>query len=1550
MRIMSRRKWKRWVRRALWVVASPFILFFVLAVLLYIPPIQNWVAQRVTAMLSESTGMQIRLRQVRLAFPLDLTLHDLSVCQNEADTILAARRVRLDVRLLPLLQGRADVDGLTLDQVQVDTRSMVSNTEIIGTIGHMEASAHGIAWADGEVHLDHALLDRASLYVALSDTAREEAPDTTAAMPWHIVADDIRLRHTALALSMPGDSMRVGADITQATLRGGDFHTGTGRYAVGKIDVDGRALTYATRHDTLSAPSSLPNEAFRRSRQWLWADYAVPEGLSADYLALTGLRMTVDSLVTDADGLSLRLSQLAFAAHGGLRVTGAEGSVRMDSRGIRVPQLTLRLPESTLTARADIPYAALDSAARGTMDVRLSSAIRRSDLAALLTGYVTPDDLAALPDDGMTLGVRVTGNMAHLAIEEGTLAVPRCLTLTVGGSGTDLMDDARRTLDLRLEANVADGTRLTRLAGMEGTVSVPSASRLKGRLTARATAYAADLMLSAAGGSMTTRLKADTQTEQYAATATARALPLGRLLPGSGLSPFSGSVKVAGRGFDPTALASRLMAEADIERLAAGQAVLDGIQIKAESAGGKARADFSADNAFAKGRGSLTASWGRLSEATLTADIDEVRLSDLMATKDTLGIGMTATMQVMADARSRTLKMHGAMRNIRFLTPRKSIMARDLTMDFATSADTTTARVTAGDLALTMGAEGRLTQISDGLGALTAALAAQMEQRTIDLQDLRATLPVMQVDMTAGQDNPLSKILRFKGLGYETAMLRLRTSPAEGLSGEARVGKMEQGALLIDTINARLSQDTTGINLTGEFHSYTKHNPNKFRAVINAFVHQAAAGVHLDFFDARGRKGIDLGVKATAAEDGLQVSVFPETPVIAYRNFRINGDNYVFLGREHEVRADIDLLADDGTAMSLLGEPTDSINDLTLSMLNVNLSELSDVLPVMPRLGGMLSGDIHITAGRFEPSLSAAALVQTRALEFEGALLGDLGVEAFYLPMADSAHYAHAYISAGDREVMQCEGTYSNDRFAGEAHIDGLPLQMANGFLVGTDFLLDGYAKGDLSLRQEDDGMLIDGALAFDSAHVLSDVYGINLAMDTTTLVMADSRLLFDRFGLRSNGRGNPLEITGSLDLSQMDNMRMSLLMKAKNFELVNTRRKMSSLLYGKVYADFVGQLEGSADAVTVKGKMDILDRTDMTYILKDSPLTVDDRLADLVRFVDLTDTARVEMDEAVAVGGFNMVLGISISDAARFCCNLSEDGTNYVNLEGGGNLTMRITEQGDFRLTGRLTAESGKMKYSLPVIPLKTFDIVPGSYVEFTGDAANPTLNIAAKERVKTTITENDVPRAVAFDVGVAITQPLDRMGLEFTIEAPEDLTMQNQLAAMSADQRSKTAVAMLATGMFMTDDMLTGGTGFKAGNALNAFLQSEIQNIAGNALRTFDLSVGMETGTSKTGTETTDYSFRFAKRFWNDRISVIIGGKVSTGEDADNSAASFIDNIAVEYRLDRSATRYVKVFYDRSTQDPLEGQLTQTGAGLVLRRKTDKLGELFLFRRKKE
>ncbi|MDY4760231.1 MAG: hypothetical protein SO210_08670, partial [Bacteroidaceae bacterium] len=55
-----------------------------------------------------------------------------------------------------------------------------------------------------------------------------------------------------------------------------------------------------------------------------------------------------------------------------------------------------------------------------------------------------------------------------------------------------------------------------------------------------------------------------------------------------------------------------------------------------------------------------------------------------------------------------------------------------------------------------------------------------------------------------------------------------------------------------------------------------------------------------------------------------------------------------------------------------------------------------------------------------------------------------------------------------------------------------------------------------------------------------------------------------------------------------------------------------------------------------------------------------------------------------------------------------------------------------------------------------------------------------------------------------------------------------------------------------------------------------------------------------------------------------------------------------SLEYRIDNSAKRYVRIFYDHNSQDPLEGSLTEAGAGLVLRRKAEKFGEIFTFWKK--
>ena len=159
----------------------------------------------------------------------------------------------------------------------------------------------------------------------------------------------------------------------------------------------------------------------------------------------------------------------------------------------------------------------------------------------------------------------------------------------------------------------------------------------------------------------------------------------------------------------------------------------------------------------------------------------------------------------------------------------------------------------------------------------------------------------------------------------------------------------------------------------------------------------------------------------------------------------------------------------------------------------------------------------------------------------------------------------------------------------------------------------------------------------------------------------------------------------------------------------------------------------------------------------------------------------------------------------------------------------------------------------------------------------------------------------------------------------------MQNELASMSAEEKNKVAVTMLVTGMYLTEGSTLGGGG--GSSVMNSFLQDQISKVAGSALKTIDVNFGIETNNGEeTGQTSTDYNFQFAKRFWNNRIRVVIGGKVSTGNNVQQDE-SFIDNISLEYRLDNSGTRYV----------------IETGAGIVLRKKVSKVGELFIFRKKK-
>ena len=1520
---------KKPIKKALkWLgitVATPIALFLLLAILLYIPPVQNFAVHQVANYLSGNLGMDVRIDKVRLAFPLDLAVHHMTAVEK-GDTLLNADRLRLNVKLMPLFEGRADVDGFELYGLVIDTKSYISDTRIKGHAGQLTAAAHGVDWEKELVNLDHARLHDADIYVTLSDTAKKDTTESKA--KWNIAVKKVDIERSKVHLQMPGDSMRIYANLGLAALRGGAFDTGRNYYAVKTLQLQDCDVNY-----------DIP--------------YIKPvAGIDPNHIAVKRLTLMLDTLSYNNEGvLRAGLRGLTLHEKCGLDVTRLSGSVYMDTTQLRLPALRLRTPASRIDADVAFDFKAFSAGKGGHCQAMVDASIGYDDIRTLAKGYVDKAYLRALPHKPLAIKGTMSGNIDHLRLPSLTLNMPGVLQASADGYTNYVTKDWRNgKFDFNLRTKSMAAVRQLMPASVKQSINVPDGLSLRGKAAFNGSRYDADIKAGIGRGSLTAKAKLDVKRETYKVVATAHQLPIASIVRGVPVGPFSGSLRASGSGWDVMSPRASLTADAKVNALSYERYPLGGISVKANLRGGKAVAHFEADNPLLQGNGHIEALLGRHNyEVAVKASLPNIDLKKLGVTTDTLYFGTDIDIKATANKAFTAYALSGSIANNHFTTQRMSAMAKDILFDLATSRDTTTANISAGDLRLRLGAKGDIPHLGTHLARFANELQKEAKTYNIDQERLKTYLPVMAFYLDAGRDNPLYNIARMKGYSFSSAYVNLNTDPHVGMTGDARMGALNVGALLLDTIDTHIFQDSTGVQMRGLVKN-GKKNPNPLEVRMRSYVMRSGAGIELSYYDSEGERGVDVGLQAALVDGGMNIHLYPENPVLAYRNFKVNKDNYIFLGKDNSIRADVDLLADDGTGLKIYGEPKDSVNDLTVSVNQVNLGELSAVLPYMPKLSGMLSGDVHVTDDSQHKQLSAMASLNADNFKYEDMPLGNVGIDAVYLPKTGGEHQASAFISSNGKEVLACNGTYfdrNGGTFEGDAQLHDFPLQMLNGFMASTDVALKGIAGGDLRVNGSLDKPVINGSLDLDSAHIYSDVYGFDLRTDERALDIKDSRIIFSDYRLFSTGK-EPMVLNGTFDMSDFERMRMDFAMRAKNFELINTRKKAQSMLFGKVYANYVGTLKGTTDNLSLRGKLEVLDRTDVTYILKDSPLSVDDRLHDLVQFTNFKDSTQTAQPEKAVDGGMDITMGISISDAAIFHCNLSDDGQSYVKLEGGGDMTLRMTQQGDMRMTGLFTTNSGEMKYQLPVIPLKTFQIVQGSYVQFTGDVMNPTLNIAAKERTKAVVTEDDKQRSVAFDVGVKITKPLNDMGLEFTIEAPEDLNIQNQLASMSAEQRGKAAVTMMATGMYMTDETMMSGSGFKANNALNAFLQSEIQNIAGSALKTIDINLGVESGTSQTGTSTTDYSFQFAKRFWGNRISVIIGGKVSTGADATNSAESFINNVSVEYRLDQGATRYVKAFYDRDTQDPLEGQLTKTGAGLVLRRKTDKLGELFIFRNK--
>ena len=758
----------------------------------------------------------------------------------------------------------------------------------------------------------------------------------------------------------------------------------------------------------------------------------------------------------------------------------------------------------------------------------------------------------------------------------------------------------------------------------------------------------------------------------------------------------------------------------------------------------------------------------------------------------------------------------------------------------------------------------------------------------------------------------------------------------------------------LDTISFAVRQDSLGLLYSADVikTKYRKQAP--FTAGVKGKIRSTFADAELLYTDGAGDTGILLGLRADKVKEGINLHLFPDDPILAFRPFKLNPDNYILYKNEKDIAADLRLSGEENMSLWIHSRPEkEKMEELHLELSQINLDVISKAFTEIPSMQGILSADMQ-----YAPSDSSFLVVLDANIDnliYEGGRVGELMFSTVYLPLPDNRHQVDMHFLRDQNEVMSATALYKmgkEDYLDGTLDVTHLPLDMVNPFIPDNMASLNGILEGNMTIKGSSKAPEMNGYIEMDSTSMFVTAVGTSFRVDDKKIVVKDNKIMFDEYHIHAAGK-NPFVIDGTVDFNNLSRMTADLKLKADNMQLLDVKRNKESMVYGKLLVNLSSTVKGPLDALMMRGNLQLLGGTNVTYVMKDSPLTVQDRLSDLVTFTSFEDTLvnRRRPEAPLPLGGMDMLLTIRIDQSVRLNADITPDRSSKVELEGGGDLSFQYTPQGEMILNGRYTLSGGIVKYALPIIPLKEFNIQDGSYVQWSGDPMDPYLSLTATERIRTNVTEGSGSRMVNFDVGIALKQQLENLGLQFVLTAPEDQTMQTTLSSMGDDERTKLAVGMIITGMYLANSS-SGKQNLNMGAALNSFLNSEISNIAGSALKTVDISFGMdsydENGTGDGG-QRTDYNFSFAKRFWNDRIRIVLGGRISTGENASNSnqTQAFIDNVSVEYRLDASGTRYVKLFHDKNYESLLEGEITETGVGIVLRRKMLHMRELFNFKK---
>lgn len=726
-----------------------------------------------------------------------------------------------------------------------------------------------------------------------------------------------------------------------------------------------------------------------------------------------------------------------------------------------------------------------------------------------------------------------------------------------------------------------------------------------------------------------------------------------------------------------------------------------------------------------------------------------------------------------------------------------------------------------------------------------------------------------------------------------------------------------------------------------------------------------------------GSKDLHIETQLDKEKDNFRLFFNPQQFYLMNERWDISDDNYLLFGSKGFKIHNLNI----SKLNSLIS--INSINNTYNDDLNITIKnfKLYNIFGIIETDSNLIKGTVNgnIILKRVHESYGFLADAQIENMEVMEIPVGNISVNA---ATKDNTKFDLKLNLSGAENEMAIAGYFIPD--GGEkslhlqAEIPSLSMKTIQAFSMGQIKEASGTVTGNFLITGIAAHPNISGELTFKNTLINPTALNNQFELKQETIQIKNDGIHFDQFTLLDKNQCEAT-IDGSVKMTNFNDFTFALQVNSNDFLLINTTVKDNKNFYGKIIIDSKININGALSKPVINAKIKMKNGSNITIAVPESQLTTN-KGQGIVEFTyhsklnPILEKVKTGQTQYSGLKGFDLSSIIEIDKLAKLRLLMDPTSNDSLVVQGEAALSFTMDRSGKMSLTGAYELADGSYVVSLESLIKKRFVIEKGSTITWNGDPMDAGISINAIYSVRASpnnligeqtagVTDADKnasmqrqPFLVILKIRGKILKP--EIGFEIQLP-PEDKgllggAVEAKLIQLNQDpsELNKQVFALLMLGRFVQETPLDFGVANGTTNMVRAtvssFLSNELNKWSSKLVPGVELNFDVNSYNEYESNQTigrTQVDIGLKKQLFDERLTVQIGGVVDVegAKAKENSVNNITSDVSVEYELTKDGRYRLVGFSHNQYEGAIEGQVVETGVGLIYQKDFDKWKDFF-------